>query len=156
MKKLKIYLFYCLIILLSSCIQLRPVYITKIKSMSVEKVTLNEAIIKLNIMVSNHNHFKIKIKDPEFEAYLNNTLLGRVEMDTNNIIIPKRSEQEYSVYVKADVSNNLLGSFISIIKNKKMPISIQGNATVKGFIFSKHLEINANDTISINSNKSPF
>ncbi len=124
--------------------------------MSVEKVSINEAKLKVNIVISNHNPFKIKLKDPNFEAYLNNSLLGRIDMDTSKVIIPKRSEQEYSVFVNADISNSLFSSFISIVKSKELPIAIKGDVILKAFIFSKHFEINARDTISIKSNKSLF
>lgn len=128
----------------------------EIKAISIDKVSLSETILKINVIISNHNFYNIALIEPDINVYLNNAIIGKVELGTNKVIIPGRSEQEYTIYVKADISKHLFGSLIDFIKNQEVPIEVKGNATVKASLFSKQIDVKLYDTISMSTLKSFF
>jgi LEA14-like dessication related protein len=155
-KKYTIIPLLLLAILINSCIQIKPVYIKQIKSISVDKVSLSEARLKMEMMICNHNSFSITVKDADIEVYLNEALIGKLKPETTMVVIPARSEMDYCTFVEADISKHLFGSLIGIINNKAVPVTIKGEATLKKFIFEKHVEFNSSDTISLKSLKNLF
>ena len=95
---------------------------------------LTESTLNLDILYSNPNKTRLKLKKAEGEAWIENNYLGHFIVDTL-IMIPSNGDFQLPVKLQVDMSKLLKSSVLAFLSPEVM-IKITGNARVgKGFVF---------------------
>ncbi|NJK94772.1 MAG: LEA type 2 family protein [Bacteroidetes bacterium] len=139
MKKLLYILFISLISLsFSSCVKLQSLEISKFKDFEIVDFKDNVLTLRANIVVSNPNPVKMKISDAKFDLKISETVVGHLsQMD--KLVLPARSENEYPVMAKFQITNlkNGLMSLIQIVNRRDAKISVTGSVVGKTLLYRK-------------------
>jgi LEA14-like dessication related protein len=105
-----------------------------------------EAELAITLKVVNPNKMKIQIKSMDLNAYVNKKYVGKVNTN-KTIVIPKKSENSYTILVKADM-REVKKLMPTMIFASKALVNLQGDVKVKAKGFSKHVCVNIDEKIS--------
>lgn len=96
-----------------------------------------ESLIHLDLEYFNPNKFGVKVKDVEFDVYLDSELLGHAIMDSV-IRIPALNTFQIPVNLKTE-TRVLLKNSLAILLNKEVLLKVEGSARVgKAGVFVKY------------------
>lgn len=135
MKNLLLILF---IAFLSSSCSFQEVEISQLKNFEIIEFKDNVLTLKANVVVNNPNAVRMKISDADFDLKINESVVGHLtQMD--KIVLPARSQKEYPVTAKFELTNlkNGLFSLIQIVNRRDSKVSITGSVVGKSFIYRK-------------------
>ena len=104
----------------------------------------------MQVPVSNPNNYKIKIKSMDFDVSINGNYLGKMK-NTNEMIIPKKSDEIQNLTVDIYLKNALAGvaTFYRLRKEKKFDMEISGKIKVKALLKTKTIEISEKQTVDM-------
>jgi LEA14-like dessication related protein len=146
----KVVLIHSILILsfspLTSCITYKPVLIKEIKSVKAYNNDISSGKITVNLSVSNPNNYAIKFKKYDLHAFLNNTDLGEVRID-EKLVLPKRSEKDYTITFAPDVSK-IIGVLPSLYLKGSTEASLKGSVRVKALFLSKKFTVDLKKRVS--------
>lgn len=131
-------LYILLIALLSSSCSFQELEISQLKNFEIIEFKDNVLTLKANVVVNNPNAVRMKISDADFDLKINETVVGHLtQMD--KIVLPARSQKEYPVTAKFELTNlkNGLFSLIQIVNRRDSKVSITGSVVGKSFIYRK-------------------
>lgn len=130
-----------------SCIPFKPVEVTEISSVNFEKASITSPQIDVTLKIKNPNFYKIKVKDINLEGFVSGQSLGRVGVDTKDVFIPKKSEEKYTITLKADVAK-VLAALPSVMFTQSAIVGLKGNIEVKALLFKKKVPIDIKEKVS--------
>ncbi len=105
-----------------------------IENVRVSKFGMNESTLTLDLHSFNPNKSRLKLKNAEGDAWIENNFLGHFNIDTL-INIPAEGDFRLPVKLKVDMSKILKNSVTAFFANE-VTIKVEGNARVgKGFVF---------------------
>lgn len=99
-----------------------------IENIKFSRVDLNETILTMDLHYFNPNKFKLKIKNAEGDAWMDNNFLGHFKQDTL-VSIPANDDFRLPVKLKVDLSHLISNSLTALIK-KEVLIRVDGKARV--------------------------
>ena len=127
-------IYILLVLLLSSCGQIKEPEFKSIENVQVSKMGLRESILTLELLYFNPNKTGLKLKSAEGDAWIENNFLGHFTMDTL-IHIPGNGDFRLPVKLQVDMSKILTTSLLTLLAKETM-IKVDGKARVgKGFIY---------------------
>jgi LEA14-like dessication related protein len=120
--------------ILYSCGSVKEPNFKDISNVSISKFGLHESTLSLDIHYFNPNKFRVKLKEAEGDAWIDNTYLGHFAMDTL-IQIPAKGEFWLPVKLRVDMSKIIKNSLKAFFA-KEIMIKVEGKARLgKGFVF---------------------
>lgn len=132
---------------LTSCFSYKELQVKEVQSVKLLSVnTDNTADVEVTLKIANPNRWKIIVRDYNLEAFINTKYVGKVNFD-KKILIPKKSENCYTLVLKADMAQ-VKKLMPSLIFSSKALLSIKGDLKVKAKGFSKKINIDREETIS--------
>ena len=137
-------------VLLSSCDTYKSVQIGDIVDVSFKGMVDNKISLELQVPISNPNGYKIKIKSMDLDASINGDYLGKIK-NSEEIIIPKKSDQVHTLSVDVIMKNPLAGMaiFYRLRKASRFDMEIKGTIKVKALLKGKTIEVSEKQSISI-------
>ncbi|PLX10974.1 MAG: hypothetical protein C0597_15840 [Marinilabiliales bacterium] len=137
-------------ILLSSCGAYKAVNIGNVENVNFKGMIDNKISLELQVPVSNPNNYKIKIKTMDFDVSINGNYLGKMK-NTNEMIIPKKSDEIQNLVVDIYMKNALAGvaTFYRLRKEKKFDMEISGKIKVKALLKTKTIEVSEKQSIDM-------
>lgn len=139
-----------ILLVFSSCTFIKPVQITKIKSVQIEKLSVSSAKLNLEIQIENPNPVKITVTDIMLKVKAENELLGTIN-ETDNIIIAPKSHETIKVKLNVSFSNVISKAFkiVKILSGSDAEISLNGTIQTKAFFIKRTIDINEEDVVSL-------
>ncbi len=127
-------------IILNSCIQFQEVEFKNMEDVKIEKVEGRKISMLLSVKLFNPNVFSIKIKPSNVNLYIEDQLVGKINLN-NKVKIIKRTENTYFVPLQIDMEEGALLKFLKYSFKEKIKIHIKG--VVKGSVFgiTKKIEV---------------
>ncbi|MBO9151451.1 LEA type 2 family protein [Chitinophaga sp. GCM10012297] len=124
---------WCLVILfiwggLSSCDKMKDLEFLRVASFDFESLSFSKSTVKMELAYFNPNNFSLRLKDAEFDVFLDDTKVGHSLQDTL-IDIPARDTFYFPVKLDVEMGNvfkNVLGA----LGNKEVTIKASGNCKV--------------------------
>jgi len=137
---IKFILFLLCFIILNSCIQFQEVEFKNMEDVKIEKVEGRKISMLLSVKLFNPNVFSIKIKPSNVNLYIEDQLVGKINLN-NKVKIIKRTENTYFVPLQIDMEEGALLKFLKYSFKEKIKIHIKG--VVKGSVFgiTKKIEV---------------
>lgn len=121
-------------ILLFSCGSFADPEFKGIENIKIGKLGLGETTLNLEILYTNPNKTRLKLKKAEGEAWVENSFLGYFWVDTL-IIIPARGDFRLPVKLKVDLNKILKSSLLAFLSPEVL-IKLNGKAKVgKGLVY---------------------
>lgn len=125
-------LFICCLLLLNSCLEFQEVEFVDMEDIKIEKVEGRKLSLLISVKLLNPNIFSIKIKPSIVDVYIEEQLVGKINLN-NKIKIIKRKEKTYAVPLQVDLEDGALIKFLKYSFKEKIKIHIKGK--VKGSVF---------------------
>ncbi|RPD41617.1 LEA type 2 family protein [Chitinophaga barathri] len=124
---------WCLVIVLiwgglSSCDKMKDLEFLRVASFDFESLSFSKSTVKMELAYFNPNNFSLRLKDAEFDVFLDDTKVGHSLQDTL-IDIPARDTFYFPVKLEVEMGNvfkNVLGA----LGNKEVTIKASGNCKV--------------------------
>jgi len=127
-------LIFIIVGVLSSCGSIKDPEFQSIENIKLGKLGLSESTLNLDIVYSNPNNTRLKLKSAEGEAWLDYNFLGHFTVDTL-IKIPANDLFRLPVKLKIDMSKIVQSSVLAFL-NPEVLIKVIGKARVgKGFVY---------------------
>lgn len=105
-----------------------------IENIRVSKLGTTSSTLDVDIVYSNPNKTRLKLKKAEGEAWIDNNHLGHFTMDTL-IAIPSKGDFVLPIKLRVDMKKILTNSLIAFMANE-VTVKVEGNAKVgKGFVY---------------------
>ncbi|MDZ4793010.1 MAG: LEA type 2 family protein [Bacteroidota bacterium] len=119
---------------MASCGQVKEPDFKRIENVRISKMGLSESTLTLDLHYYNPNKFRLKIKEAEGDAWIENTLLGHFTIDTM-VHIPANGEFRLPVKLQVDMGKILKNSLLAFLA-KEVMIRLEGNARLgKGLVY---------------------
>jgi LEA14-like dessication related protein len=117
-----------------SCNSIADPEFRAIENIRVGKVGMEESILNVDILYTNPNKTRLKLRKAEGEAWIDNNYLGHFTMDTL-IAIPSRGDFVLPVKLQIDMKKILTNSLVAFLANE-VTVKVEGKARVgKGFLY---------------------
>lgn len=131
---------------MTSCFHVKELQVTEVQSVKIVNMTDKEADLAVTLKVNNPNKMKIVVKSMDLNAYVNKKYVGKVNTD-KKIILPKKSENTYTVMVKADMTEvrKLLPSMVFA---SQALVNLKGDIKVKAKGISKKVNVDVDEKVS--------
>ncbi len=146
-------IFTAILVLFNSCIFLKPVEIKNIEKIHIVKLSVTSAKLNLHLIIDNPNIVKITIADIDLDVLIENERIGTIQ-EIDEIEIQAKSGE--NVIVKLNVSfSNVFSKALRIVKLLSKPdvkIKLKGTITTKSFLFTKTINIDEEDIVSLFKN----
>ena len=127
-------LIFIIVGVLSSCGSIKDPEFQSLENIKLGKLGLSESTLNLDIVYSNPNNTRLKLKSAEGEAWLDYNFLGHFTVDTL-IKIPAKDLFRLPVKLKIDMSKIVQSSVLAFL-NPEVLIKVIGKARVgKGFVY---------------------
>ena len=151
-KRLNIWGFVLIIFTLSSCSLYEDVEFLGVQNFSFEQMEGSQIKASITFKINNPNFYSIKLKQSDFEIFLDNDKLGSARM-LEDLKIIKKKEGEYTLNLALQESE-LKSSIIPLLKKafskKTITFRVKGKVKARVFgIISKKFDINESEEVSI-------
>lgn len=113
---------------ISSCGKMKDLEFLRVASFNFDNLGFSKSTVKMELAYYNPNNFSLRLKDAEFDIFLDDTKVGHSLQDTL-IEIPARDTFYFPVKLEVDMGHvfqNLLGA----LTNKEVTIKAAGNCKV--------------------------
>ena len=141
------------ILSLTSCVFIKPVKITEIKSIQIENISMSSAKLMLKLNIENTNFIKLKVSDINLDVHIEDELLGEIN-EISSFVIPANSDEQIDVKLEVKFSGMLSKSFriIKLLSKPNAKIKLDGTITARSFGFKKVVDINEENIVSLFKN----
>lgn len=113
---------------ISSCGKMKDLEFLRVASFNFDNLGFSKSTVKMELAYYNPNNFSLRLKDAEFDIFLDDTKVGHSLQDTL-IEIPARDTFYFPVKLEVDMGHvfqNILGA----LTNKEVTIKAAGNCKV--------------------------
>lgn len=113
---------------ISSCGKMKDLEFLRVASFNFDNLGFSKSTVKMELAYYNPNNFSLRLKDAEFDIFLDDTKVGHSLQDTL-IEIPARDTFYFPVKLEVDMGHvfqNILGA----LTNKEVTIKASGNCKV--------------------------
>ncbi len=139
-----------LIFILNGCNAYKSIDIGDIENVNFKGMVNSKISLELSIPITNPNGYKIKIKSMDLDVSIDGKYLGKLK-NTNEIIIPAKSDEVQNILVDIHIKNMLSGmsSFYKISNSKSFKMQIEGTIKAKAFLSSKTIKVSEIQDVSL-------
>lgn len=112
----------------SACGNVKDLEFIRVASVNFDQLGFSKSIVKMELAYFNPNNFSLRLKDAEFDLFLDDTKVGHSLQDTL-IDIPAKDTFYFPVKLEVEMGNvfkNVLGA----LTNKEVTIKAAGNCKV--------------------------
>ena len=136
--------------LFNSCIFIKPVQLTEIISIQIDKLSVSSAKMELNISIENPNFIDIKITSIDLDVFIENELLGKIT-EIEDFEIPANSNEDIKVKLDVSFSNLFSKAFkiVNILSQSDAKVKLSGVIETKALFVNKKIEVNEEDMVSL-------
>lgn len=113
---------------ISSCEKMKDLEFLRVASFNFDNLGFSKSTVKMELAYYNPNNFSLRLKDAEFDLFLDDTKVGHSLQDTL-IEIPAKDTFYFPVKLEVDMGHvfqNILGA----LTNKEVTIKASGNCKV--------------------------
>jgi LEA14-like dessication related protein len=136
----KLFLFSALILLLAACQQPQGFDYRDVKNIKLENIGFDKTILAMDLVYYNPNGFGVDLKKVDCDVYVDNSYLGKFQLDTL-MHIPRKAEfllpSRILVDMKAVLKNGL-----NLLFSQEVLINVKGTTRVGKAGFFKTVAFN--------------
>jgi hypothetical protein len=138
--------------LLTGCLSYREVELRGVEDVQVLSLDKGGIALRVLATVHNPNGYRIQVKDPDVDLFLDGTYVGKATLDST-ITLDKRSTRTYSVPLHADLSaGGATGALVLLgaaLKGEVL-LGAKGSITGKAFLVNKRFPFELEQRVDLN------
>jgi LEA14-like dessication related protein len=124
----KLVLFGSLIVLLAACSKPQGFDYRDVKNIHIENMGFNQTILAMDLVYYNPNSFGVDLKKVDCDVYVDNSYLGKFQLDTL-MHIPRRAEFSLPSRIVVDMQS-VLKNGLNLLFSKEVLINVKGTTRV--------------------------
>lgn len=113
---------------ISSCEKMKDLEFLRVASFNLGDVGFSKSVVKMELAYFNPNNFSLRLKDAEFDLFLDDRKVGHSLQDTL-IDIPARDTFYFPVKLEVDMGN-VFKNMLSAVSGREVTIKATGNCKV--------------------------
>lgn len=135
---------------LISCGSFESIKIGDPESVQMQGFEGNFLKFNVRVPIENPTTHRIRIEEIDLKVFLNGRYIGKLIVDENIIIKPKR-QHVYDLPVKVRLSNILNTAFImmTVKKGQSIPVKFEGKVVARSMLIRKTIEVNVERKVAI-------
>lgn len=138
-------------LLLTSCFSYQEVVMHDIVDVELKKLDARGVSLTALVKLENPNGYRIHVKDPDVDLYLNGTFVGKGFLDTN-LVLPKRSNMVHRVPLHAEFKGvNLLMVMLGSALSKEATIGAKGTVMGQAVLLRKRFPFEVEEKVDLRS-----
>ena len=138
-------------LLLTSCLSYKDVVMHDIVDVELKKLDARGVSLTALVKLENPNGYRIHVKDPDVDLYLNGTYVGKGYLDTN-LVLPKRSNIVHRVPLHAEFKGvNLLMVMLGSALSKETTIGAKGTVMGQAVLLRKRFPFEVEEKLDLGS-----
>jgi len=119
---------------MSSCEKMKDLEFIRVANFGLDKLGFSKSTMHMSIAYYNPNNFKLKLKEANFDLFLNDVMVGRSTQDTL-IYIPAKDTFYFPVKMEVDMSTVFKNALTALV-SKEVTIKASGKCKVgKGGVY---------------------
>jgi LEA14-like dessication related protein len=137
------------IMLLTGCLSYQEVVMHDIVDVDVKKLDSKGVSLVALVQLENPNGYRIHVKDPDVDLYLNGTYVGKGYLDTN-LVLPRRSNMVHRVPLHAEFKGfNLLLVMLGSALSGEATIGAKGNVLGQAGLLRKRYPFDVEEKVDL-------
>ena len=138
-----------LALLLTGCLSYKEVAMHDIVDVEMHKLDTKGVSLTALVKLENPNGYRIHVKDPDVDLYLNGTYVGKGYLDTN-LVLPKRSNMVHRVPLHAEFKGlNLLMVMLGSALSGEATIGAKGTVLGQAGLLRKRYPFEVEEKVSL-------
>jgi LEA14-like dessication related protein len=138
-----------LALLLTSCLSYKEVVMHNIADVEVRKLDLKGVDLTAHVRLENPNGYRIHVKDPDVDLYLNGTFVGKGMLDST-LVLDRRSSRIYVIPLHAEFKGtNLLMMLLGGALTGEMKIGAKGTVVGQAGLLRKRFPFEVEETVDM-------
>ncbi|UYQ94261.1 LEA type 2 family protein [Chitinophaga horti] len=119
---------------MSSCEKMKDLEFINVANFGLDNLGFTKSVVRMSIAYYNPNGFNLKLKEADFDLFLNDVKVGHSSQDTL-IYIPAKDTFYFPVKMEVDMSNVFKNALTALV-SKEVTIKASGKCKVgKGGVF---------------------
>ncbi len=125
-----------------SCAKIEEIKVGDVREVTFSGLHDNVITLKIMVPIENPNSFNLRIKAADLKVLMGDKEIGKVRQ-IDELIILKKSEQDYPVTVAIELSNvkEIMSSALMMISGGIHDLHLTGTVVVSSFLYSKKIKI---------------
>jgi LEA14-like dessication related protein len=138
-----------MLLIASAGCKVKAPMLTEVKSVNFKNTESGKVGLVLDLKIKNPNAFALKVKNLNFEVYLNDKVLGKAYSD-KKIKINKNSDGYHSIYLETDIDQlkGLMGSLGSLF-SQKTEFGLKGKVKCSAGIIPKRFKVDVKTKVNL-------
>lgn len=136
-------------LLLSGCLSYKEVVMHDIVDVDVRKLNLNGVELTAHVLLENPNGYRIQVKDPDVDLYLNGTFVGKGMLE-HPLVLDRRSSRIYEIPLHAEFNGaNLLVMMIGGALSGEVNIGAKGTVVGQAGLLRKRFPFEVEEKVNL-------
>jgi LEA14-like dessication related protein len=146
---MRAFLLSVLTILLTGCLSYKEVVMHDIVDVELKKLDSKGVSLTALVKLENPNGYRIHVKDPDVDLYLNGTYVGKGYLDTN-LVLPKRSSMVHRIPLHAEFKGvNLLMVMLGSALSGEAKIGAKGTVVGQAGVLRKRYPFEVEEQVRL-------
>ncbi len=140
------------LVLLPGCLSYREVALRGVEDVQVERLDRQGIALQVLATIENPNGYRIQVKDPDVDIYLDGTFIGKATLDST-ITLDKKSTRTYRVPLHADLATGGAPALFLILGaalKGEVLLGAKGSVVGKAFLVRKRFPFEVEQRIDLN------
>jgi len=152
MRTIRTWLLLMVILSAAACKPLDPVEVGQPKDLKLAGLSDQQVNLHLSVPIRNPNFYRIKVTQIRATAYINDSKAGNIS-NQEIIKLPANSDQVHQLKLMVSFSDLLESglSAMEIIRKGALDLKLEGNLTVRSFLYKKDVPFTRNKTLKLNN-----
>jgi LEA14-like dessication related protein len=140
-----------LALLFTSCLSYKEVVMHEIADVQVRKLDLTGVELTALVRLENPNGYRIHVKDPDVDLYLNGTFVGKGMLDST-LVLDKRTSRIYEIPLHAEFKGaNLLMMLLGSALSGEARIGAKGTVVGQAGLLRKRFPFEVEEAVDLRS-----
>lgn len=139
-------------LLLCGCLSYKEVVMHDIVDVDVRKLDLKGVDITAHVQLENPNGYRIHVKDPDVDLYLNGTFVGKGILDSS-LVLDRRAKRVYEIPMHAEFKGaNLLMMLLGGAISGEMTLGAKGTVVGQAGLLRKRFPFDVEEKLEMPRN----
>jgi len=138
-----------LALFLTSCLSYKEVVMHDVADVEIRRLDLKGVDLTAHVRLENPNSYRIQVKDPDVDLYLNGTFVGKGMLDST-LVLDKRTSRIYEIPLHAEFKGaNLLMMLLGGALSGEMKIGAKGSVVGQAGLLRKRFPFEVEEMVDM-------
>ena len=136
-------------LLLTGCFSYKEVVMHDVVDVDVKRLDTKGVYLRARVKLENPNGYRIHVKEPDVDLFLNGTYVGKGFLDTA-LVLPRRSDQVHEIPLHAEFTGlNMLAMMLSSAFSGDAKVGAKGTVMGRAGLLRKRFPFEVEETVKL-------